>query len=252
MIVDVIILSDCKNEDYFNVNLNCIRSLITSENEISFNIILLESNLNFDPKKFFYPFTNLSVIIPGEIFNFSRFLNIGMRHTNQDWILFSNNDVIFHKGWLSEILKVKRQYNQIQSFCPFDHKSPYLKLEKYNHKSHHIGYRVPVEFVGWCYLVDRNAINKVGQFDEQFDLYFQDNDFALTLKKNKIIHAMVPSSFVEHLGGYTTGTYDGSQTDKYKEDKAKFIKKWKQSFWYATKRKLRYVYNKISGVRNIW
>jgi GT2 family glycosyltransferase len=251
MIVDVIILSKCTNADYFNVNLNCIHSLLESEGEITFNVILLESNYNFDRENFFYPFPNVKVVIPREGFNFNRFLNIGLRYTTHDWILFSNNDVIFHKNWLGEILNVKKQHPEIQSFCPFDAKSPYLKVENYNHKSHHIGYRVPVEFVGWCYLFERSVIGKLGQFDEQFDLYFQDNDLALMLKKSKILHAMVPSSFVEHLGGYTTGSYDASQTEKYKEDKEKFSKKWQHSLWHVAKNKLKRVYNLLSSTNRV-
>jgi GT2 family glycosyltransferase len=86
------------------------------------------------------------------------------------------------------------------------------------------------------------VFEKVGRFDEQFDLYFGDNDFALTLKKNSIVHAMVPSSFVEHKGGYTTKNYDASGTPQYDEDKARFTKKWKEPFMVSFgKRVIRFV-----------
>lgn len=246
MKVDVIILSNCIDEKYFQVNINCIRSLLESEAEIDFHVILVESNREFDRESFSYPFTNFQLIVPGEIFNFNRFLNIAIPYTKENWVLFSNNDVIYHKGWLTEILNIKKRFSQVQSFCPFDQKSPYLAFNEYIYKTHHIGYRVPIEFVGWCYLFEREVITKIGQFDEQFDLYFQDNDLALTLRKNKIIHAMIPTSFVEHLGGYTTGTYDASRTTKYKEDKTKFIKKWKTTMWYKTKEKLKHIFNMLS------
>ena len=226
MIVDVVILSNCVNEAYFNVNTECIRSLITSENSYSFNILIIESNADFNKMGYSYQFPNVRVITPNEPFNFNRFLNIGLSKTTSHWILFSNNDVIFHKGWLYEILKIKKQYNEIQSFCPFDRNSAYLSWKNFNRKSHYIGYRVPIEFVGWCSLIERTVFEKTGKFDEQFDLYFQDNDFALTLKKHGIVHAMVPNSFVEHIGGYTTKNRDASHTSKYTLDKAKLIKKW--------------------------
>ena len=226
MTTDVIILSNCIHRDYFEVNIKCISSLIASENNFDFNILIIESNAKFYDSGFSYQFPNVKIIIPNEPFNFNRFLNIGLKETTNDWIVFANNDLIFHGGWLSEIFKVKEQRNDIQSFCPFDRNSKYLRWEKFKTRSYHVGYRVPVEFVGWCYLTERTVFSKTGNFDEQFDLYFQDNDFALTLKKHGVVHAMVPRSFVEHIGGFTTKQVDPSGTSKYADDKAKFIRKW--------------------------
>jgi len=71
------------------------------------------------------------------------------------------------------------------------------------------------------------VFQQVGKFDEQYDLYFGDNDFARTLKHSPIIHAMVPSSWVEHYGGYTTKNYDASGTVQYAADMEKYKKKWR-------------------------
>jgi GT2 family glycosyltransferase len=202
---------------------------VDSERQFAFNIIVIESNSHFNNLGLTYNSPNVTVITPQQHFNYNRFLNIGIRHTTNNWIVFSNNDVIFHEGWLTEIFKVKKTNSSIQSFCPFDRTSPYLSFEKVNKKPYHLEYRVPVEFVGWCFVVERKVLQRTGNFDETFDLYFQDNDFAMTLKKNSILHAMVPNSFVEHLGGYTTKNYDASKSIKYAEDKIKFEKKWRHS-----------------------
>lgn len=231
MIVDVVMLSKCTDEDSFALNNRSIESLLNSESDIFFNIFLIEDNRDFSKLGFCYPYSNITVICPGTPFNFNHFLNVGLLNSKEQWIVFSNNDVIFHKNWLSEIYKVRSENEQIQSFCPFDRTSPFLKLEGYNHKPYYIGYRVPIEFVGWCFITERSIFDKIGKFDETFDMYFQDNDFALTLKKNSILHAMVPASFVEHLGGYTTKVSDASITPKYAADKDKFLKKWKKPLW---------------------
>ena len=238
MKVDVIILSRCMSEEDFAVNKDCISSLLLAEPGIHFNIIIVESNQGFYSLNFSYQWPNVNVIIPGEPFHFNRFLNIGLSMATTQWIIFSNNDVLFHKNWLSKMFKVKEENNKIQSFCPFDPTCPYLSLNKFLHKSYHIGYRVPIEFVGWCFVTELSVFDKTGRFDEQFDLYFQDNDFALTLKQHNVIHAMVPASLVEHRGGYTTKVYDASKTEKYQVDKIKFLKKWKRSFVQKVKIKL--------------
>ena len=224
--VDVVILSKCSTNQDFEINRNCISSLIASEPDIKFKILIVESNSNFPELGLAYQDANVSVIIPNEPFRFHRFLNIGLSQTKSDWIVFSNNDVTFHADWFSEILKVKSLRPKIQSFCPFDRNGPYLPFEKFNRKPYHLGYRVPIEFVGWCFVVERSVFQRVGTFDERYDLYFGDNDFAKTLKQKSILHAMVPSSFVEHYGGYTTRNYDATGTPEYDRDKETFKKKW--------------------------
>lgn len=226
--VDIVILSKCASKQDFEVNTTCLQSLIASESQCSFNIIIVESNVRFGELGLSYGIPGVTITIPNEPFNFNRFLNIGLELTNNDWVVFANNDVVFHAGWFSEILMVKENNPAIQSFCPFDRTSSYLSLDKFAHKPFHIGYRVAIEFVGWCFVVQRPVFDKVGKFDEQFELYFGDNDFARRLKSESIIHAMVPSSYVGHKGGYTTGIYDASGTPKYIEDKMRFTKKWKE------------------------
>jgi GT2 family glycosyltransferase len=212
MTVDVVILSLCRTKEDFRVNKRCLESLLHSENDIAFRVIIVESNADFPKLGLSYDQSNVTLIIPHEPFRFNRFLNIGLERTRHEWLVFSNNDVIFHNGWFSEILKVKEVNSRIRSFCPFDRTSPYLTYDKFRHRTYQIGYRMPIEFVGWCFVVERSVFDEVGKFDERYDLYFGDNDFARTLRRHSILHALVPSSSVEHLGGYTTKTYDASNT----------------------------------------
>ena len=236
MTVDVIILSNCKDEQYYTANNNCLNSLLHSEKDILFNIIVIESNPDFYEIALSYRLPNVTVVIPEQPFNLNRYLNIGLTLTKEPWIVFTNNDVIFHKGWLSEMFKVRELNPSIQSFCPFDHTSPYLSNQEFSNQPYHTGYRVPIEFVGWCFVAERSLFDKTGRFDETFDLYFQDNDFASTLEKHSIVHAMVPASNVERIGGYTTKTKDASQTVKYALDKEKFSRKWQKPFWGSHRR----------------
>jgi GT2 family glycosyltransferase len=226
MTVDVILLSFCKDDEHYALNKNCIESLLSSETGIEFNIVILESNQNWAQANYVYPWPKVTVIVPLENFNFNRFLNIGIQQTSQELVVLANNDLVFHKNWLTEILKIRKINPAILSFCPFDRTSIYLSWNKFKKRQYIPGYRVPIELVGWCIVIDRTALAKIGNLDESFDLYFQDNDFANTLKQNKVPHALVPASFVEHLGGATTRIKDPSGTEKYAHDKEKFLKKW--------------------------
>lgn len=227
--VSVVILSLCRNDADFEMNQRCITSLLLSETEMEFEVIVVESNREWDKASFHYDFHNVRVITPDEPFRFNRFLNIGIRAGRGRLLILANNDVIFHKEWLTRILEVKAAHPEIMSFCPFDRTSPFLSWEKFRSKRFIKGYRVPVEFVGWCVVIYRHVLEEMGMLDESFDLYFQDNDLARTLRHRKVAHAMVPASFVQHIGGATTGVIDASTTPKYQEDKEKYLTKWKKN-----------------------
>jgi GT2 family glycosyltransferase len=226
MKIDVVILSFCRDVGFFTLTQNCIESLLNSESNFEFIITIVESNANWNTMGFEYKFPNVKVMVPEEDFNFNRFLNIGIKAGNSDLVILANNDLIFHKNWLTEIVSIKDRQSEIKSLCPFDRNSIYLKWEKFKSHKYIIGYQVPIHFVGWCVAIERSVLERVGYLDEMFDLYFQDNDFARTLKKHKVLHALATHSFVEHLGGKTTGIIDASKTEKYQADKNRFESKW--------------------------
>lgn len=55
---------------------------------------------------------------------------------------------------------------------------------------------------GFCFLMDKEAYRKVGQFDERFYIYGQDSEFAFRVGKHGGA-VMRLDVFVEHIGGYS-------------------------------------------------
>jgi len=205
--VSVVILSRSSNEDEFNMTLNCIRSLVKSENtdKISFEVILVESNRNFKDSDFEYP-DFVEVIVPQEEFNFHRFLNIGIKNSTGSFIALCNNDIIFKKNWMTNILTIKNKYPEILSFCPVDYNFQYTPPEKFENIDQHyvLGYNVRTHIVGFCIVADRKLFDIIGPLDERFDFYYADDDYSMTLRKHNIKHALVLNAEVRHLGGVVT------------------------------------------------
>lgn len=199
MNVDIIILSYCKDNLIYTMNKECIDSLNTSETDFRFNVKIIESNNQFDIAKFPYP-NNVEVIKPEKSFNYNEFLNIGIASSSNTFICFSNNDVIFHKGWCSQMMYAKAKNPNLKSFCPID---PDTEQQPEN-LIYNIGYDIRREFKGWCFLVERVVFEKTGLFDERFSFFFQDDDFAMLLRKYEILNCVVYSSHVNHLGSKNT------------------------------------------------
>lgn len=193
MKLSIIILSNTISENLFQMTLNCINSLLESEKNISNEIIIVESNKNYFNSDFQYP-EFVKVIVPYEDFNFHKFLNIGIKNTSGNFIALCNNDLIFHKNWFSEILKISEIEPSVLSFSPTETYNFNDVVTKYL-----LGYRVMIHIKGWCIVVKKEIFKKIGSLDETFDFYYADNDYALTLKYHNIKHALVFNSIVTHL-----------------------------------------------------
>lgn len=57
----------------------------------------------------------------------------------------------------------------------------------------------------------RSVMDTMGSWDERFLSWYQDNDYAETLKHNGIKHAMIKSSIVHHLGETSIDLMDDKQ-----------------------------------------
>ena len=105
MDIDVVILSKTSTEKLFEILRETVTSLHNYETNFKFNVIIVESNKKI--KEMFgnriYEIKAKFVIPPLLVFNYNLFLNIGLRESKSEFVLISNNDVIYFKDWFTEI-----------------------------------------------------------------------------------------------------------------------------------------------------
>lgn len=204
--LSAIILSRTINNSIYEMTKKCYSTLIDSEKEnrnLEIEIILVESNKDFEKEGYIYG-NNLKIITPELPFNFHKFLNIGINQASGDFIALCNNDLIFHKNWFSEMLKVKYSNPKILSFSPFDETTNRLPKSLIKSNDYILGYELQKQMTGWCFVVQRTVFNKIGKLDELFNFYYADTDFAMCLIKHNIQHALICKSHVTHLMGRVT------------------------------------------------
>jgi len=80
--------------------------------------------------------------------------------------------------------------------------------------------------MGWCIVIKKTALDKIVPFDEQFDMYYQDNDYAELIKKEGIKHAIVRHSIAVHRGTVRVESLSDEVKKKNEEDELKFRTKW--------------------------
>lgn len=193
--IDVLIPSYAKSETLKEVTDNCLKSLFESSEKVRFNAVVLEQNEEVE-----YDVTTLHYDFP---FNYNKVLNYGISKTKSPYIILSNNDVHFHKGFAEALLRVfDMGYLSISPYCPKAHK----EFETGNHiiKGNITGKTLP----GWCIAVKRDIFKIIGKLNEDVEFFFSDNAYCEQLNQAGITHALVCNSFVTHLGSKTFDVMD--------------------------------------------
>lgn len=208
MTVDIIILSHAKTPELQQLTQNTVDSCNASETDIKFNILVLEQQDGVVYKDCTTGF------IKGE-FNYNAFMNKGISLTSHEYVCLCNNDLIFEKGWCSNIIASMKKHNLLSS-CPTQ--KEFQAIEYGYNNGHHMN--------GWCIMTNRKLYDIIGDIDTEFPFWFADNAYAEQLKKHNVKHAVVGYSVVKHLGSSTLKTLDENKHHEYTKGLIeKFIQK---------------------------
>ena len=200
--LSVIILSYALDDEVYQMNARCLDSLFASEQwrDGELEVLLMESNRNaayqYDPR--------VRVLMPEEKFGFHRFFNIGLEHTNGEYVAFCNNDIVFMPDWWTAIMRVKEQHPKYMCFSPVDSSYPMMAEERAKGKKYVIGWENKRHFAAWCFVWERKVFRTIGLFDETFDFYSADDDELQTLRYYAIPNVLVTNSEVKHLSQVVT------------------------------------------------
>ncbi|MVN20627.1 glycosyltransferase family 2 protein [Mucilaginibacter arboris] len=186
-----------------------IATVLASENpaKIKFDVLVIESEKSLFP----FQFNNTRTVYPEGKFGFNKYLNIGLKSTNNKFVCLCNNDLIFYQNWASEILAAMEGDNTILSATPY--------CRNYHQSIGYTAYTTPAEgyfgvFTGWCFFVKRTIFDTIGKLDEKLLFWYCDNDYLQLLLQYKIKNVLVPTSFIRHLGSESLKGADQKLYDK--------------------------------------
>lgn len=175
--MNIIILSYTKSPQYFYMLRDCINSIGTGH-----NIFVIETNSKLKDKAIDLP---CKFIFPEEEFNYNKFLNIGFKNLkNRDKIIISNNDVIYNSDCIQ---KLEAGLDIYDSVSPCEYKQ---KTE--------VGTVVGKHVKGWCIGLNYRVYEQMGEWDEAFSFWYQDNDYCNFLKKYNLKHALIGNAVAHH------------------------------------------------------
>ncbi|WP_443945665.1 glycosyltransferase family 2 protein [Pedobacter sp. AW1-32] len=229
--IDIIILSFAKDDLLKNMTEQTVRSILNSEHpsKIHFNIIIIESNDSLSP----FQYEGTKTIYPNTKFGYHKFMNIGINLTENQYICICNNDLLFEPHWATQILNAFEDDNTLVSaspICSIHHPKVGISVNS----GIRIGYEVRKEIAGWCLFFKRTMLQKTGLLDEKFTFWYADNDYASTLEKHNLKHALVTTSVVNHLESKTLATFElDEQMKMTTRERFYYEYKWKKRGYFS-------------------
>lgn len=224
------------SRDGLKVLKKCIESILSSKNDVAYEIVLIENNSQ-DPELFkFYQSltskveeTQIKVVTwKGNGFNFSSLVNFGVANSSGDYILLLNNDTeITHDHWLDELVGMASR-DEVGAVG--------AKLLYPDMTHQHTGLAIigdgvsmllqnvpsdPDDAPSWCYfyyekltrnvsavtgaclMVRKTSFEEVGGFDEELAVAFNDADFCLKLIDKGYVNVYTPNVTLLHHESYT-------------------------------------------------
>lgn len=221
----------------------CLQSIqkYTSEN---YEILVVDNDSTDGTKEYLGAQERVTLIESDVNLGFALGNNRGLLEAKGDYIVFLNNDVVVTEGWLTRlcwcaesdpkvgIVGPRSNYvagPQLVQNVPYgeDMEAMHVFAQRWS-LEHARQYEDVSRVIGFCMLVKRKVIDKIGGFDPLFGKgNFEDDDFCIRAQlagfKVKIAHDV----FIHHFGNRTFASEGFNYRQLMLANWEKFKKKWK-------------------------
>ena len=235
-----------------NLLMDCLSSVFETIKGISFEVWVVDNGSADDSvaatrKKF----PQASVIENGRNLGFAAANNRAFDCMNGRYALLLNTDAVLTEGAVSELYcfmektpeaamacgqLLNSDGSKQNSFANFPTLAALLANEtllriffpdKFPSKRRQ--YKEPIEIescVGACMIVRKEAMDKVGIFDEDYFFFFEETDWAYRMKRAGWKVFFVPSSLIYHLQGKSAGSNASARIMFYRS-RYIYFSKWR-------------------------
>jgi N-acetylglucosaminyl-diphospho-decaprenol L-rhamnosyltransferase len=158
------------------------------EINIKFPIIVVDNSLNYEFKKEIEEqYKNVEVIIPRKNLGFSAGMNLGIKSSKTNYVFINSPDVIISNN---SIEKLVDKISLIDNFALL---GPTYLDESVNKNYHELknsnSYKnLNLKEVKWIdnnFIINKSEMNKIGFFDEDFFMYYENFDLCHRILENK-------------------------------------------------------------------
>lgn len=216
---------------------DCIESII-GNTDYPFRLILIDNGSGQDTEEYLKKIEEgsqceIELIRNRENLGFIKAVNQGLRISREPYICIMNNDTIATRGWLKDMVDVMNSRSDIGIVNPSSNTSGQFpeegeSIDAYALRlKHHVGNLQELYACrGFCMLIKREAVEKVGLFDEDFGMgYFEETDYSYRAQRAGFKIFRVKSSYVYHREGGSFKDFPEKRL-LFEANEKRFFKKW--------------------------
>lgn len=221
----------------------CIESIRRFTRPGSYEIIIVDNGSDNSTREWLIKQEDIKMILNDENLGFPKGCNQGIEVAGGDSILLLNNDVVVTKNWLENMLLALNSDEKIGAVscvtnsCSYNQAIPteYHTLDQMHIFAENFNLHNPLKWeerlklVGFCLLIKKNVINKIGLLDERFTPgNYEDDDYSIRIRQAGFKLLLCKDTFIHHYGSVS---FRGRGQDlKYQQllnkNKLRFTKKW--------------------------
>ncbi len=197
-----------------------LNSLYRSTDPSQFRLIVVDSGSDNDTKEFLKLYKtkaeNMTVIRFDKNIGWCKGLNAGYKllQRNSDFVVWSNNDILFEKDWLSKM--IAHFHGGIGAVGPTSSYVMGRQQAIYNHGQKE---EWTPFLIGFCLMFRREVIDLIGDVDERFGIGGSDEmDYIIRMKKDLGLGCVIARDcYIHHFGSKTLMPYVGNNGDSYNQ-----------------------------------
>lgn len=204
---------------------NCLGS-IYENTRVPFNLILIDNGSGAATGDFLKGFRsskeNVVLIDNRENLGWIKAVNQGIGLSKSPYVCIMNNDTVVRTGdWLAELIDVADSSPDIGLVNPnFEVRHKEVSKKPF----------AEIDFCrGYCILIKRAVIEKIGALDEEYGLgYYDDDDYSVRAIRAGFLCVKANNVFVEHLrdSTFTAVFNEDKRISLHEKNKALFYSKW--------------------------
>ncbi|MGN7399537.1 glycosyltransferase [Cytobacillus praedii] len=219
----------------------CLESIRKYTDRDTYELIIIDNNSVDDTKEWLLKQDDIRVIINKENLGFPRGCNQGIEIAKGENILLLNNDVIVTENWLSNMVNSLYSEDRIGAVGPVTNSAAYYTAipveysnlnEMHNfaqdfNKSDSEKWEERLKLIGYCMLIKRDVVDKIGLLDERFTPgNFEDDDYSVRIRQAGYKLLLCKDTFIHHYGSVSWKENISGYGELLSENEKKFMEKW--------------------------
>ncbi|WP_238590862.1 glycosyltransferase [Paenibacillus beijingensis] len=227
----------------------CIESIRTYTEPGTYEIIVVDNASSDGTQAWLAKQEDIKAILNETNQGFPKGCNQGIEISKGGYYLLLNNDTVVTMNWLSNLLTALNSSTNVGAAGPITNSCSYYQSIETNYEtvedmqqfaagnniSDQSRWEKRLKLVGFCMIIKREVVDKIGMLDECFEMgNFEDDDYSMRMLMAGYTLLLCKDTFIHHYGSVTFASVPQKYTDLMKTNSDRFLKKWGFRSEYST------------------